>query len=161
MRELRCCAGSRLLVQESIAEPFVERLKDRLSTLRVGDPLDKNTDVGAINNAAQLAKIEELMEVGVAEGAAAAKNGPAPTASASPPAAEASQVPARNSASGGALNAFSVDIAKAIDHNAAVELWERHGRGEKIIVFKKKRRKQYKRTKGHRQNYTEIKIDKI
>ena len=55
-----CCAGSRLFVQESIAEPFVERLKDRLSTLRVGDPLDKNTDVGAINNAAQLAKIEEL-----------------------------------------------------------------------------------------------------
>ena len=64
-----CCAGSRLLVQESIAEPFVERLKDRLSTLRVGDPLDKNTDVGAINNAAQLAKIEELIEAGVAEGA--------------------------------------------------------------------------------------------
>ena len=59
-----CCAGSRLFVQESIAEPFVERLKDRLSTLRVGDPLDKNTDVGAINNAAQLAKIEELVEAG-------------------------------------------------------------------------------------------------
>jgi aldehyde dehydrogenase (NAD+) len=64
-----CCAGSRLFVQESIAEPFVERLKDRLATLRVGDPLDKNTDVGAINNAAQLAKIEELIEAGVAEGA--------------------------------------------------------------------------------------------
>jgi aldehyde dehydrogenase (NAD+) len=64
-----CCAGSRLLVQESIAEPLVERLKDRLSTLRVGDPLDKNTDVGAINNAAQLAKIEELLEAGQAEGA--------------------------------------------------------------------------------------------
>ncbi|HET7678245.1 MAG TPA: aldehyde dehydrogenase family protein, partial [Candidatus Limnocylindrales bacterium] len=64
-----CCAGSRLLVQESIAEPLVEKLKDRLSTLRVGDPLDKNTDVGAINNAAQLAKIEELVEAGVAEGA--------------------------------------------------------------------------------------------
>ncbi len=64
-----CCAGSRLFVQESIAEPFIERLKDRLSTLRVGDPLDKNTDVGAINNAAQLAKIEELMEAGQAEGA--------------------------------------------------------------------------------------------
>jgi aldehyde dehydrogenase (NAD+) len=64
-----CCAGSRLFVQESIAEPFVERLKDRLSTLRVGDPLDKNTDVGAINNSAQLAKIEELIEAGVAEGA--------------------------------------------------------------------------------------------
>jgi aldehyde dehydrogenase (NAD+) len=56
-------------VQESIAEPFIERLKDRLSTLRVGDPLDKNTDVGAINNAAQLAKIEELIEAGQAEGA--------------------------------------------------------------------------------------------
>jgi aldehyde dehydrogenase (NAD+) len=64
-----CCAGSRLFVQESIAEPLVERLKDRLSTLRVGDPLDKNTDVGAINNAAQLAKIEELVESGIAEGA--------------------------------------------------------------------------------------------
>jgi aldehyde dehydrogenase (NAD+) len=64
-----CCAGSRLLVQESIAEPFIERLKDRLATLRVGDPLDKNTDVGAINNAAQLAKIEEMIEVGLAEGA--------------------------------------------------------------------------------------------
>jgi aldehyde dehydrogenase (NAD+) len=64
-----CCAGSRLFVQESIAEPLVERLKDRLSTLRVGDPLDKNTDVGAINNAAQLAKIEELVEAGQAEGA--------------------------------------------------------------------------------------------
>jgi aldehyde dehydrogenase (NAD+) len=64
-----CCAGSRLFVQESIAQPFIERLKDRLSTLRVGDPLDKNTDVGAINNAAQLAKIEELVEAGVAEGA--------------------------------------------------------------------------------------------
>jgi len=64
-----CCAGSRLLVQESIAEPFVERLKERLSTLRVGDPMDKNTDVGAINNAAQLARIEELIAAGVAEGA--------------------------------------------------------------------------------------------
>ncbi|MDQ3871769.1 MAG: aldehyde dehydrogenase family protein [Chloroflexota bacterium] len=64
-----CCAGSRLLVQESIADTFVEKLKDRLATLRVGDPLDKNTDVGAINNAAQLAKIEELVEAGVNEGA--------------------------------------------------------------------------------------------
>jgi aldehyde dehydrogenase (NAD+) len=64
-----CCAGSRLLVQESIAEPLIEKLKDRLSTLRVGDPMDKNTDVGAINNAAQLAKIEELIEAGIAEGA--------------------------------------------------------------------------------------------
>jgi aldehyde dehydrogenase (NAD+) len=64
-----CCAGSRLLLQESIAEPFIDRLKERLSTLRVGDPMDKNTDVGAINNAAQLARIEELIEAGIAEGA--------------------------------------------------------------------------------------------
>ena len=64
-----CCAGSRLFVQESIAEPFIERLKDRLSTLRVGDPLDKNTDVGAINSRAQLEKIEELVASGVDEGA--------------------------------------------------------------------------------------------
>ncbi|MEZ4597892.1 MAG: aldehyde dehydrogenase family protein, partial [Chloroflexota bacterium] len=64
-----CCAGSRLLVQESIAEPFVDRLKERLSTLRVGDPMDKNTDVGAINNPAQLARIADLIEAGVAEGA--------------------------------------------------------------------------------------------
>jgi len=64
-----CCAGSRLLVQESIAEPFVEKLKRRLATVRVGDPLDKNTDVGAINSSQQLAKITELVEVGVAEGA--------------------------------------------------------------------------------------------
>jgi aldehyde dehydrogenase (NAD+) len=64
-----CCAGSRLLVQETIAEDVVERLKGRLSTLRVGDPLDKNTDVGAINSAAQLARITELTEAGEAEGA--------------------------------------------------------------------------------------------
>ena len=49
-----CCAGSRLLVQESIAEDFIARLKDRMSTLRVGDPMDKNTDVGAINSRAQM-----------------------------------------------------------------------------------------------------------
>ena len=64
-----CCAGSRLLVQESIAEPLIEKLKDRLSTIRVGDPLDKNTDVGAINSKAQLEKITELVAAGVAEGA--------------------------------------------------------------------------------------------
>jgi len=64
-----CCAGSRLFVQESVHEPLIAKLKARLGTLRVGDPLDKNTDVGAINNAAQLAKIEELVEAGVAEGA--------------------------------------------------------------------------------------------
>ena len=64
-----CCAGSRLLVQESILEPLLEKLKRRLGTLRVGDPLDKNTDVGAINSRAQLSKIEGLVSSGVAEGA--------------------------------------------------------------------------------------------
>ena len=64
-----CCAGSRLLVQESIADHFVERLTARMALLRVGDPLDKNTDVGAINSAAQLARITELVDAGVAEGA--------------------------------------------------------------------------------------------
>jgi len=64
-----CCAGSRLLVQESIAETLIDKLKDRLSTIRVGDPLDKNTDVGAINSRAQLEKITELVQSGVDEGA--------------------------------------------------------------------------------------------
>lgn len=64
-----CCAGSRLLVQESVADEVVARLRRRMSTLRVGDPLDKNTDVGAINSAAQLARISELAESGSAEGA--------------------------------------------------------------------------------------------
>src|SRR6187200_331993 len=64
-----CCAGSRLLVQESIAEEVLAKLKRRMSTLRVGDPLDKNTDVGAINSAEQLAKIRELSEIGESEGA--------------------------------------------------------------------------------------------
>jgi aldehyde dehydrogenase (NAD+) len=64
-----CCAGSRLLVQESIYEPLLEKLKRRLSTLRVGDPLDKNTDLGAINSKAQLEKIRELVASGEAEGA--------------------------------------------------------------------------------------------
>ncbi|MDQ6849872.1 MAG: aldehyde dehydrogenase family protein [Actinomycetota bacterium] len=64
-----CCAGSRLLVQESVAEELITALKRRLGTLRVGDPLDKNTDVGAINSAAQLARIRELSEAGDAEGA--------------------------------------------------------------------------------------------
>jgi aldehyde dehydrogenase (NAD+) len=63
-----CCAGSRLLVQESIAEPFLERLRRRVELLRVGDPLDKNTDVGAINSAEQLARITELVDAGVDEG---------------------------------------------------------------------------------------------
>ncbi|SFL01318.1 aldehyde dehydrogenase (NAD+) [Streptosporangium canum] len=64
-----CCAGSRLLVQESIAEELLDALKRRLGTLRLGDPLDKNTDIGAINSAAQLAKIRELSDLGEAEGA--------------------------------------------------------------------------------------------
>ncbi|MEO5963839.1 MAG: aldehyde dehydrogenase family protein [Candidatus Limnocylindrales bacterium] len=64
-----CCAGSRLLVQESVADDIVVRLKDRLATLRVGDPLDKNTDVGAINSKAQLDRITELVASGEAEGA--------------------------------------------------------------------------------------------
>jgi aldehyde dehydrogenase (NAD+) len=64
-----CCAGSRLLVQETIAEQFVDRLRRRLETLRVGDPLDKNTDLGAINSAEQLQRINELVEAGVSEGA--------------------------------------------------------------------------------------------
>jgi aldehyde dehydrogenase (NAD+) len=64
-----CCAGSRLLAQESIVEPLIEKLKDRLSTIRVGDPLDKNTDVGAINSKQQLEKITELVEAGKSEGA--------------------------------------------------------------------------------------------
>jgi aldehyde dehydrogenase (NAD+) len=64
-----CCAGSRLLVQESIYEPVIEKLKRRLTTLRVGDPLDKNTDVGAINSKQQLERIEELVASGEEEGA--------------------------------------------------------------------------------------------
>ncbi len=64
-----CCAGSRLLVQESVHEEVLDRLKRRMATLRVGDPLDKNTDVGAINSAAQLARIRELSDTGDAEGA--------------------------------------------------------------------------------------------
>ncbi|WP_240759886.1 aldehyde dehydrogenase family protein, partial [Phytoactinopolyspora endophytica] len=64
-----CCAGSRLLVQESVYDDVLTSLKRRLGTLRVGDPLDKNTDVGAINSAEQLARIRELSEVGEAEGA--------------------------------------------------------------------------------------------
>jgi aldehyde dehydrogenase (NAD+) len=64
-----CCAGSRLLLQESIASAALEKLKRRMGTLRVGDPLDKNTDVGAINSRAQLERIEALVAAGVAEGA--------------------------------------------------------------------------------------------
>ncbi|WP_460068798.1 aldehyde dehydrogenase family protein [Streptomyces sp. YKOK-I1] len=64
-----CCAGSRLLVQESIQEELLDSLKRRLSTLRLGDPLDKNTDIGAINSEEQLARITSLVERGEAEGA--------------------------------------------------------------------------------------------
>jgi aldehyde dehydrogenase (NAD+) len=64
-----CCAGSRLLVQESIAEMFVAKLKNRIDVLRVGNPLDKNTDVGAINSKAQLDRICELVDSGVTAGA--------------------------------------------------------------------------------------------
>jgi aldehyde dehydrogenase (NAD+) len=65
-----CCAGSRLLLQESVAEEFLASLRRRMAQLRVGDPLDKNTDVGAINSAAQLARIRELSQIGEDEGAA-------------------------------------------------------------------------------------------
>jgi aldehyde dehydrogenase (NAD+) len=64
-----CCAGSRLLAQESIAEPLIDKLKRRVGTLRLGDPLDKNTDIGAINSRAQLDRIRELVASGEAEGA--------------------------------------------------------------------------------------------
>jgi aldehyde dehydrogenase (NAD+) len=64
-----CCAGSRLLVQENVHDEVLSSLKRRLATLRVGDPLDKNTDIGAINSAEQLARIRELTEVGESEGA--------------------------------------------------------------------------------------------
>jgi aldehyde dehydrogenase (NAD+) len=64
-----CCAGSRLLVQESIYEPVISKLKRRMGTLRVGEPLDKNTDVGAINSKQQLEKIKELVAAGEEEGA--------------------------------------------------------------------------------------------
>ncbi|HEY7174738.1 MAG TPA: aldehyde dehydrogenase family protein [Micromonosporaceae bacterium] len=64
-----CCAGSRLLVQESIADELLDSLRRRMARLRLGDPLDKNTDIGAINSATQLARIRELSEVGVREGA--------------------------------------------------------------------------------------------
>jgi aldehyde dehydrogenase (NAD+) len=64
-----CCAGSRLLVQESVADEVVAALQRRMATLRLGDPLDKNTDIGAINSAEQLARIQELSDAGEAEGA--------------------------------------------------------------------------------------------
>ena len=64
-----CCAGSRLFVQESVADEVIRKLKDRLETLIVGDPLDKNTDIGAINSKMQLNKINEYLKIGVNDGA--------------------------------------------------------------------------------------------
>jgi len=64
-----CCAGSRLLVQESVADEVVQKLKDRMETLIVGDPLDKNTDIGAINSATQLETIQSYLRLGKEEGA--------------------------------------------------------------------------------------------
>jgi aldehyde dehydrogenase (NAD+) len=64
-----CCAGTRLLVHESVADEVLTRLRRRTSTLRLGDPLDKNTDIGAINSAAQLERIRAMAAIGEAEGA--------------------------------------------------------------------------------------------
>jgi aldehyde dehydrogenase (NAD+) len=64
-----CCAGSRLFVQESVADEVIRKLKDRMQTLVVGDPLDKNTDIGAINSKEQLATINKYLKIGVNEGA--------------------------------------------------------------------------------------------
>lgn len=63
-----CCAGSRLLLEESIADTFVDKLKTRMDKLRVGNPLDKNTDVGAVNSSAEYQKIKKLIETGKSEG---------------------------------------------------------------------------------------------
>ena len=63
-----CCAGSRLLVQESVAQEVIQKLKDRMETLIVGDPLDKNTDIGAINSKEQLQRINNYLEIGASEG---------------------------------------------------------------------------------------------
>jgi aldehyde dehydrogenase (NAD+) len=64
-----CCAGSRLFVQEGVADIVIRKLKDRMETLQVGDPMDKNTDIGAINSSEQLKKINEYLKIGVNEGA--------------------------------------------------------------------------------------------
>ena len=64
-----CCAGSRLIIQENVADEVLEKLKKRMSLIRVGDPMDKNTDLGAINSKEQLSKIEEIAKTGDAEGA--------------------------------------------------------------------------------------------
>ncbi|HRE09008.1 MAG TPA: aldehyde dehydrogenase family protein, partial [Opitutaceae bacterium] len=64
-----CCAGSRLLVQEGVADTVIAKLKQRIRVLRVGDPIDKNTDIGAINSREQLERIRRLVDAGVKEGA--------------------------------------------------------------------------------------------
>ncbi|MDO9261301.1 MAG: aldehyde dehydrogenase family protein [Flavobacteriaceae bacterium] len=64
-----CCAGSRLYVQESVFEKVLQKLKDRLQSLKIGDPLDKNTDIGAINSKDQLKDINKYIEIGLQEGA--------------------------------------------------------------------------------------------
>jgi len=64
-----CCAGSRLIIQENVADEVLKKLKKRMSLIRVGDPMDKNTDLGAINSKEQLNKIEEISKTGDAEGA--------------------------------------------------------------------------------------------
>ncbi len=63
-----CCAGSRLFVQESVAELVIQKLKNRMNTLIIGDPLDKNTDIGAINSKKQLQTIENYIKIGINEG---------------------------------------------------------------------------------------------
>jgi len=63
-----CCAGSRLFIQESIVNTVIEKLKDRMSSLVIGDPLDKNTDIGAINSKEQLATINKYIQIGKQEG---------------------------------------------------------------------------------------------
>ncbi|MGI8604503.1 MAG: aldehyde dehydrogenase family protein [Verrucomicrobiales bacterium] len=69
-----CCAGSRLLVQEGVYRDVLRKLEDRIQTLRVGDPLDKNTDIGAINSREQLQRIQDLVDSGVEEGAQLAQS---------------------------------------------------------------------------------------
>jgi len=63
-----CCAGSRLFIQESVAELVIQKLKNRMNTLIIGDPLDKNTDIGAINSKKQLQTIESYIKIGMNEG---------------------------------------------------------------------------------------------
>lgn len=76
-----CCAGSRLLLEASIADDFLARLKRRIETLRIGDPLDKNTDIGAINSASQLETIQRYIQIGQDEGAEMWQGAACPTPS--------------------------------------------------------------------------------